>query len=406
MKNLKAWLLAVAMALTAVGSTGITASAVTYDPCDVDRNGEVDILDVVHIGRYLAGVCHVPDYNRLDVNGSLTVDWVDYKWVLARTVDYTPKACYVYEDAVTNSSGEITQTTRNAVAFPGAGSSISLDGASKNMSSRTYLKYDCLKKKESSYSLSPASDTIDVTPGDLTKLVMGDDTRYEKFGAINTGLVNFGGATGFIIGDHQIATAAHCVYDNEKKTWKAPSSITTYGADGKTRSKTLTPVEVHVPKSYAESNKPLTEENKIYDYALITVKEDLSDHVHFDLGSSYNLDSDSFGDIPVYITGYAQYVKGIHNVDHDLYTGVGHVLSGKNGKDPLSLCFDVDASSGNSGSPVYTITYASMGEEKFYKYTALGIHSGSIGGFNVGPLITEYQLRFYGSNPNVNWTTN
>lgn len=46
----------------------ITASATTYDNCDVNRNGYVETADLILLNRYLAGQFSVSNYNQLDVN--------------------------------------------------------------------------------------------------------------------------------------------------------------------------------------------------------------------------------------------------------------------------------------------------------------------------------------------------
>lgn len=165
-------------------------------------------------------------------------------------------------------------------------------------------------------------------------------------------------------------------------------SINMYNANGEKSGETLTPVEVHIPRDYL-NEKPVQ-----YDYALITVEEDLWDRLHFSLGVSYNVTSAAFASVPIYVTGVQS---------GRLETGQGK-LNPSNGpsSEGNALRYDVDTDSGQSGSPVYTIIRNEINGNVTYTYSALAIHNSGVGAgdrlSNQGPRITKYQLQFFSEN--------
>ena len=399
MKKLKALLVAMTMTLTAMCSGGFTASAATYDPCDVDRDGEVTILDVVSVNRYIVGgIYHEEEYNRFDADRNLIVDISDSFCILAKLVDNSYSNKYY------------SRTTGKYYSAPSVSTFIP-DREASDTSSRWYLKRTS-KGVVTSYELEPGTVDIDTeTKSNMSKIVIGDDTRKKSTSEENTGIVylrtptssGFKFGTGFVVGDHQIATAAHCVCDTETDQWLDPM-VVLYGADGKLTNRALNVVEYHIPKSYYD----LSKSSSWCDYALITVKDDLSDLTHFSIGTSYNVDENTFKNVPLYVTGCPDGVDGITNSKFSLYSAEGHIV-----KDELynkaSLFFDVDTSYGQSGSPVYVITDRKAGNETVRMYVALGVLSGyydkksGIGPINVASRMLKYHQQFYANNPNMSW---
>lgn len=208
--------------------------------------------------------------------------------------------------------------------------------------------------------------------------------------------MNGSGGTAFVVGDHQIATAAHCIYD--KNGWHTPILKTT-DSNGCMTDTYLHPVEAHVPKSYNPAD--FSASHSMYDYALITVSEDLSDYVHFSLGTPYNVSKSAYSNIPIYLTGCPSKVENHEGSLNILFSEEGNVVNNKFDNDDV-LYYDLDTSGGNSGGPVYTIT--KNGSK--YIYTAIAIHSGGDGYRNYGAMITNYQLQFYMNNPNASYSEN
>ncbi len=391
MKKFKSILSIIAAAVTCISSGFVSVSAATesYDILDVNRDGKVNVSDVVVINNYLRGDSHITDYNRFDVNKSLTIDSVDSGTIMAKVLMTSCKSSY------------FSRKSGNEVAFPTV-SGFKPDGLASSIENMCYEKYSYTENKQlKDYYLTPANSPNYYA--DTREIIDGEDSRYAAYGEENTGIVKLtintnSYGTGFIVGDHQIATAAHCVYGGGNSSWYSVE-ITTYDSNGLLTGTKLTPIEAHVPKLY----NGVDGKDNMYDYALITVKENLSDYVHFDLGTSYNVTASDFSKVPLYVTGCPGLVNDSLNTSKRLYSDEGHVSD----KDNTSvLHYDVDTSGGNSGSPVYTITRTEKDGKVSYIYTALAVHHGSdieAPVYNCGSLITKYHLQFYKNNPNISY---
>lgn len=226
------------------------------------------------------------------------------------------------------------------------------------------------------YTLDPLAEKVN------TRSVIGTDERvidWTKSGVVKIMNSNNYIGTGFVVGDHVIATAAHCV-----KGLKI-SEILLFNSDGSV-SLHATPVEAHYPTNYSTDN---------LDYALITVEEDLSDYACFSLGVT--LDSIGSSNQAVSVTGFPGDLNNNHT-QHTMYTGNGIILSA----DDEQLFYTADTGGGNSGGPVY-VTESRCG---YTYFTVIAIHAylphgGKEG--NRGTRITTDEIHFYMNNPNLNW---
>ncbi|MBD5143503.1 MAG: trypsin-like serine protease [Ruminococcus sp.] len=390
------------------GAIPVSVSAATYDPCDVNHDGSVDILDVTSINRYLSGQKTVLQYNQLDANQDLIVDATDADCVMAKVTKLSYTASFY------------SRKNNKEIAFPEIPSTPTLNGVSGSNTFRSYKKYIYELDTAVDYVLRPNVESVNKSNSDVDVYTVGDtDERKQAKGLNeNTGLVclenNKGDkVTGFIVDDHVIATAAHCVYDTVNHCFYNNLKITTYGANGKLTTKTLNAIEAHIPALYpvlAGEDNTSTE----YDYALITVSDDLSKgYTHFKLGTAYNRTAYNFSDTPIYLTGRPNQIKTSgkweDNTEDILYTDEGKIIDINNTaiKDGLLLFSNVDASGGQSGSPMYTIVKSKTGNDaERYTPVVLGIYSYGINlseQYNAGSLITNYQLQFYNSNPNINY---
>lgn len=404
MKNVSKRLVA-AIAAICLGSAiaPFTVGAVTYDPCDVNHDGDVDISDVIVVNQHLSGARYFRNYSQLDANRSHTVDAADANCVMRKVVKGDYSACYIRQYG----NGYM-----QVVNMPAVSSANSLDYSYMNTSARRYIGYSYAKKANiAPYSLTPTLASASTTSsGPARTRIDGTDERTKAHGYENTGIVSIIDAndpisTGFIVGEHMIATAAHCVYikNNVSKEFKKSLTIKTYNRTGIPENHFLTAVEAHIPEDFLGASE------MYYDYALITVKEDLSDYVHFEIGNAYNMTNSEVGTIPIHVTGVPlktfieDPVYGEWNDDDVLYTHNGSVYGSDNTK---MLRYTVDATGGQSGSPVYTITRERYNNQDYYTYTALAIHSRGMdfaGTANHGALMTQYQLQFYKNNPNAHY---
>ncbi len=282
-----------------------------------------------------------------------------------------------------------------------------------------------------SYTMSDYTLSLDLYSGTQTREIYPDHFNPEhddRYRSGNTGIVQIMNgeqecATGFIVGDHTIATAAHCVYkwDDRNKTAYVISdpAIITYNDDGtqekvvengQTVSNSFDVTEIHIPYEYYSGlNSGLYGlELAHVDYALLTVEDDLSDYTHFQLGIPYHMNSAQFEEIDIYTTGLP-YDLNQEETENKVYTAIGKEHPGKLSNSQL-LYFTCDTMGGQSGSPVYTATeyyYPGM-ENPISVYTAIAIlNKGSadplIEGqlylyYNLGACIDSSKLQFYYNN--------
>lgn len=376
--------------LTGVEQVAEIVSA-TYDSCDVNHDGVVNMEDVVTINQYLSGYKYYTNYNQLDANKSHTIDGADSICVMNAAIGSTYSACYIRQ---------YPNAYMQPVTMPAVSSTVTLDASVNQTNDRWYVGYSYTQNKAiSRYKLTAPAATVNGASYETYGLINGDDNRGVAHGYENTGIVAIGdNATGFIVGDHQIATAAHCVHTDGKI--RTDVKVWTYDRSGAPTGDSLTVAERHVPEDYVSGGTK-------HDYALITVKEDLSEYVHFQIGNCYNMTSSEVGAIPIHVTGQPDQVvnpdtgKLETQWDNLLYTHNGSVYGNNNTE---FLHYTVDTTSGQSGSPVYAIIRERYNNEVYYRYIALAIHTWSGGSvYNEGPLMMKYQIQFYNNNSHANY---
>ncbi len=218
-----------------------------------------------------------------------------------------------------------------------------------------------------------------------TYAIIGDDTRrdYNNSGVVKLEMGGNALGTGFVVGDHTIATAAHCIYNENTGTYAQNMRVSLYNNSGtfvKQLDKTNTTIQAHIPDNYVT----IGDDNYQYDYALITVSEDLSDYEHFELGEL--LDSAVGSTMPINVCGYSE---------GTLKIGEGSILNVYE----RHFEYDTDALGGDSGGPVFVPTVYAIGTELHYINTVVGIHTYTVGGntpiCNFGTLMTPEMRQFY-----------
>lgn len=326
------------------------------------------------------------------------MDSADATCVLNATINNSYSACYIRQYG----NGYMQPVTMPAVS-----STVTLDSVVNQTNNRQYFGYSYLDNEEiEPYTLNANAVSLNSAEGSQSRgLIGGDDNRQIAHGYENTGIVSVNSGTGFIVGDHQIATAAHCVYNENNNTFPTSILVKTYDRTGEPTGEELTVAEVHIPTNYPGTNFS----DHIYDYALITVVNDLSNYVHFDIGNCYNVTNSEVGTIPLHVTGRPGKIGDdleIRNTTNTLYTHHGSVYGNSN---TSILCYTADTSGGQSGSPVYTITRELYDGKFSYTYTALAIHAhheGEEGNslYNYGALMTKHHLIFFNSNSLANYS--
>lgn len=233
--------------------------------------------------------------------------------------------------------------------------------------------------------------------------IFGVDSRYPdntKIGVCKIITVGGGMGTGFVLDDHTIITAAHCVA-NASSDYTMTSGVVIeeilfFDSNGNV-SLTLDEDDIyaaHVPYNYFHynANGYFAE----YDYAAITTFDDvLSDYAMFNL--SYATEYLKTANPTLYCSGFPGFVTGqqdeVNNqTTHQCYTGTGTVRT----VEKTVITHYVDISGGDSGGPVYTITNY---DGKTY-YNAVGILvADAEGSHNTATRFTTDVLHFYKNNP-------
>lgn len=380
-----------------LGST--TADAATWKCGDVDNDGQVTMMDQVRLNQYLIGMIELTDYTKADTNADCMVDIVDsniLRMRLAEQVSSLP--CTTY----------------------GGGSQYANVGVQSINESEEYTVFDAKT------GAGKSNYTLDSNPVvDNSRLIIDKDTRYrdDSLPGVVKIIINNSFGTGFVVDAHTIATAAHCLYHGEE-TFNSNTQlkkILILDNSGNVE-KTITNMHsTHVPNIYINNmivyrknhNELGLEHYKIanaFDYALITVEEDLSEYACFDLGiPTDGMMSDSQ---KLYCTGFSDIIAdGEHDdgdvntlTKHERFTGEGFMKPDANEPFPeREIYYDIDTRPGNSGGPVYVKN--TIGNTTYY--TVIGIHTRSANGdnykLNSGTQMTTELLHFYKNNPYIEW---
>lgn len=252
----------------------------------------------------------------------------------------------------------------------------------------TYIVYSMKLNRQGQYTIShDVSTNADNTPS--VAAIIGNDNRVPDPDNLSVVRLSNGG-TGFIVGPHTIATAAHCVVTD--KTFNKDLTASIVGANGNVI-ETVAAKYLHVPyQFYYGSNYPNPDYHLNYDFAMIEVEEDLSEYGCFDLGTILDNYTTDAIDTTVGVSGFPQRTGETWGTR---YIGYGQVTS----QTEYRLNYNADANNGDSGGPVYTTITTAYGTT--YK-VAIGIHTTSYRNTETGEgigsggvKITSRLLQFY-----------
>lgn len=276
---------------------------------------------------------------------------------------------------------------------------------------RVYLRHDC--SDEIKWSSTEYSLTVDLLDNSLSaqnyeampRSIIGgnnmvsatDETAIVKLSGSDDG---FG--TGFIVGNHVIATAAHCVYTGTEFRDLTIKIID----ENNNVVETIQPQYYHVPKDAIYNFNGV---RTAYDYALIYVEEDLSEYGMFKMGVATNDYVLQNGGIVV--SGFpGQYPPNYSGPNGDIrFKASGNLyLSTASNINDLKLFYDADTFSGNSGGPVYVEEAFNVGGTWLTYKTVVAIHTSGVDtrpydfgydpNYNGGTRITPDVLKFYYNN--------
>ena len=382
-----ACIVALASILTIVPTINASAETIHWLQGDINDNGYVDLTDLTLFVKYANGF--YPTNNatttRLDLNDNKIIDQQDYSLLYNYNL-----ATGTLNGQVNNNKPVITNVAAESKTY-----FKHIEGTGEH----TYTTYNLNVQRGLADSRTMIDEQMrnSFYPETLQCIVaIGDSNR------------NFG--TGFIIGDHTIATASHCVCEvfsntefrffDDLKVRIYPANLNNYA----TIDNALATFDVkitHVPEEHITEFENCTYyyNNKLYyydifaayDYALIEVSNNLSAYGKMQLGSmtkelvstTPTVTMSGFTD-PWYVEG-----SGIYNNKRYRTSGTIQNLSGI----PTSYFKVIGGiSSGQSGGPVYYTPNG--GTEKI----VLGINSMSNDIESVLVRITPTLRRFYYGN--------
>lgn len=346
LKKVVAGVAALTMCISVMPLSANAATTSSYKKGDVNGDGIVNSSDVLALNNFLHGSVASKDSamtERLDVNSDYIIDINDV--ALLKNINLG-----------TANGGTISY--KNTTNLP-------------TQETRTYYKYNASTGAyKGQYTLNPVSN-ISITSASTCSII-DEDERWAEDGLQGVVSIKYesgaNNGTAFVVDSHTLVTAGHCLYRNSKG-----SSSKTFNnlqfkifSDHDTQSSiNITPVEYQLSEKYVNS----LGSNVNYDYAIITVKEDLSDYINFNLGVVRNelYTNDSYSKKLLFVTGFGCGTTMV-GVNPELIgiksTGDGFLLSTPTA---YRLYYDIDNVGGDSGAPVYANVKG--------KQTVIGVHT-------------------------------
>lgn len=257
-------------------------------------------------------------------------------------------------------------------------------------SSRTYWKHDYSNPNLALYTDYTLSvNTINNNPPAGINTIFPPNNMVRDY---DTSVVRLSiGGTGFIIGNHVIATAGHCVYSQEDDEF-INFTIDIVDTDNSVI-ETIYPRYVHVNQTFAQSNSY----SPNYDYALIYVTEDLSSYGSFKMGAPLSSYISSNGQ--VIVSGFPQeYPAGYNGLDWGIrFKASGNIISATS----KVIHYDADMINGDSGGPVYVEEAIYVNNQLSEYKTVIAINVAQDNNYNYGVRVNSDILKFYYGNSNI-----
>ncbi len=172
----------------------------------------------------------------------------------------------------------------------------------------TYIKhYYNSNKPDEEYTLEPIEYSTDFA---MPRWIDSTDNRPNA-NPVPSGIVSItdgrSGGTAFIVGAHEVMTAAHCVYSASMRDFYDNDDAALMISKNQPFSEgiSLTEIACHIPKQYKNYADNKLSSQRICrptDYAIITVKEDLTDYGILNLGMTTQ---DVVKYTPIHAYGYS-----------------------------------------------------------------------------------------------------
>lgn len=337
MKNFKKVLSGFVALTMAMSANVISANASgSYLKGDVDGNGSVDLIDAITLVQFLNGSVGADGATaeRMDVNRDYVINEYD------RTI---------LSSILLGDTNTSTLNSVNTTELP-------------EQESRVYYKYTPNRMFQGTYTLDSVNNVSQTSP----RCIIGDDddrvpeNGFEGVIKVNT---SDGHGTAFVVDDHTILTAAHVLHNGN--SIRNNIDFVIFDDYNTETNITITPEMYHIPQKYVSNT-----DDQAYDYAIVTVQEDLSNYINFNIGTMRTgMSTNDY----VYVTGFGG--RGNDIIDQDLVntdlinvksTGSGHILN-RTDVGNFEIAYTVDTVGGDSGAPLYI--YNSDGTK-----TVIGIH--------------------------------
>ncbi len=263
--------------------------------------------------------------------------------------------------------------------------------------STQYVKHDYTTGQNTTYTL-PAIASVNYGNA-LAMQAMADaneDTRpnakYDSATVKITG--NYGGytaeGTGFIIGEHEIMTAAHVVDQFTGCTF----TVTVPDANPySSNSQKFDVKSVHIPKSYIDFTQSHVygDSTQNYDYAIVVVDADLSEYGSYLLGMA--TDSAINNNVPIHCVGYSGNALKISNGTIEQFN-----TSVNDGYKDNNITFNAVSFGGTSGGPIYVESAFSMtgNENQAETYrtavslVSTGDRNNHVYGYYIDPIVLQF----------------
>lgn len=358
---------------------------------DPDNNGYLSPSDSLPINAYLLGLKTPYDgrLNHFDINNNGIISHFD-SWLISAYF----AGGFDGQNAVSDDSNAFDLYSTNSLTYYWRH-----DCSDKNFHS--YTRYSLSEKNWSPYT----RDYQLIDPADMMKVDDGE-TAVVRLLNLNSDIDN-DYCTGTIVGDHVIATAAHCVYSSNKGFYNMQIDIID---DGTTPIDTFHPRYIHIPEDYMKLGKVDT----TADYALIYVEEDLSEYGMFDLGIAMDsFAAASTGTEKVKVSGFPVYEQNMPAgaVVGQRYVAEGNVTVPVNSNPDVYINHNAHVTYGHSGSPIYVEETFSKKGLSYKRKTLIAIHTNGnlildtngnlyyVYGF--GTRITQKHLLFYLNNEHL-----
>lgn len=366
-----------------------TSFAATQSVLLGDANGDnnVTYADVGAIQQYLLGYCPVTakSFTGMDVNQDKIIDSTD-AYIIQYRLAYNISAPTVQKELYT---------------LP-------------DNSTRSYIKYTCDTGATTSYTLSnsipsPNAD-FDYSVATVSEEFDNENKNVVQFSIHNGDKTYIG--SGFVISDHIIATAAHCVFNGNNNDFVDGVTVSIYNEQAEAKPENLIASfeaeSYHIPVLYlnelgAYQNDPN------YDYALIYVGTDSQGNDLLDYVSPWQfaIPSLEFSEAEtgqLTTTGFTSYTDSSGNERYARYysTGIVDNLSNNDVDNPqLRIASNALNKGGKSGGPMYyTSTYNNSVNKSVVGITT-HFHEYPNNYYSKGTKINLTLLRFYKQNPYI-----